>query len=131
MSGQGAAQRLGLPFADAGEREVGVGGVPAIRAPLGLAVAHENDLCHPAILLVVLPAPRTDCRAPAPIGVVRLHYRASMTLRWAGGSLEWVARLGIDPYEVLQVLQYNRRWPRQGHTPAGTVPTVWGRTRRG
>lgn len=54
-----------------------------------------------------------------------------MVFRWAGGALEWLARLGIEPYAVQQVLQYGRRWPRQGYSTAGTVLTVWGRTRTG
>jgi hypothetical protein len=54
-----------------------------------------------------------------------------MAFRWASGVLEWLVRLGIEPYEVQQVLQYGKRWPRQGHTAAGTVLTVWGRTRAG
>lgn len=51
-----------------------------------------------------------------------------MVFTWAGGALEWLARQGIQPYEVLQVLRSGKRWPRQGHSPAGTVSTVWGRT---
>jgi hypothetical protein len=60
-----------------------------------------------------------------------MHYSGSVAFKWAGGALEWLVRLGIEPYEVLQVLQYAKRWPRQGHSPAGTVLTVWGRTRTG
>lgn len=45
--------------------------------------------------------------------------------------LDWLAQRGIEGYEVQQVLQYGKRWPRQGHTPAGTVLTVWGRSRTG
>ncbi|HWH00052.1 MAG TPA: hypothetical protein VNV66_12200 [Pilimelia sp.] len=54
-----------------------------------------------------------------------------MAFRWAAGALERLARAGIEPYEVMQVLGHGKRWPRQGHTPAGTVLTVWGRTRTG
>jgi hypothetical protein len=62
---------------------------------------------------------------------VRAHYTDDVAFWWASGALEWLARLGIEPYEVLHVLQCDKRWPRQGHTPAGAVPTVWGRTRTG
>jgi hypothetical protein len=62
---------------------------------------------------------------------VRLHYSGSVTIRWASGALEWLARLGIEPYEVHQVLQYGKRWPRPGRTPVGTALTVWGRTHTG
>ncbi len=63
--------------------------------------------------------------------VVDTHYSGSVAFRWVSGALEWLFRMGIHPYEVLQVLQYGKRWPRQGHTPAGTVLTVWGRTHTG
>ncbi|GGM22607.1 hypothetical protein ACFFX1_11025 [Dactylosporangium sucinum] len=54
-----------------------------------------------------------------------------MAFTWAGGVLERLAELGIEPYEVQQVLGYGRRWPRLGHSPAGTVLTIWGRTATG
>lgn len=63
--------------------------------------------------------------------VVHMHYACGVTFMWAGGALEWLARLGIEPSEVQQVLQYGKRWPRQGCTSAGAVLTVWGRTRTG
>ena len=45
--------------------------------------------------------------------------------------MEWLADRGIEAYEIQQVLQYGKRWPRQGHSPAGVTPTIWGRTRDG
>lgn len=54
-----------------------------------------------------------------------------MAFRWASGVLDWLAERGIEPYEVQQVLQYGKRWPRQGHTLQGAVLTIWGRTRAG
>ena len=62
---------------------------------------------------------------------MQTHYNRDMAFRWANGVMDWLAEQGIEPYEVQQVLQYTRRWPRQGHTPAGTVLTIWGRTRTG
>lgn len=59
------------------------------------------------------------------------YYTCAVGFWWAYGALEWLARAGIEPYEVLQVLGYAKRWPRPGHGPAGTVPTVWGRTPTG
>jgi hypothetical protein len=47
---------------------------------------------------------------------------------------EWAinALTGIEPYEVLQVLQARRRWPRPAVSPAGLrVLTIWARTRVG
>jgi hypothetical protein len=42
------------------------------------------------------------------------------------------ALTGIEPYEVLQVLHADRRWPRPAAGPAGVqVLTVWGRTGSG
>ena len=39
---------------------------------------------------------------------------------------------GIEPFEVRQVLEAMRRWPRTGTDPSGTpVLTMWGRTRTG
>jgi hypothetical protein len=63
--------------------------------------------------------------------VVRLHYTGDVAFRWASGVLDWLAERGIEPYEVQQVLQYGKRWPRQGHTAQGAVLTIWGRTRAG
>ncbi|MFC3386255.1 hypothetical protein [Couchioplanes azureus] len=54
-----------------------------------------------------------------------------MAFQWASGVLDWLAQRGIEAYEVQQVLQYGKRWPRQGRTPAGAVLTIWGRTRTG
>lgn len=62
---------------------------------------------------------------------MRSHYSGEVGFWWAYGALEWLARVGIEPYEVLQVLAYAKRWPRPGHSPAGTVLTVWGRTHTG
>lgn len=47
---------------------------------------------------------------------------------------EWAinALTGIEPYEVRQVLEAGRRWPRPGVDPAGLrVLTIWARTRAG
>ena len=47
---------------------------------------------------------------------------------------EWAinALAGIEPYEVRQVLEADRRWPRPAVNPAGLrVLTVWGRTLAG
>ena len=47
---------------------------------------------------------------------------------------EWAinALTGIEPYEVRQVLEAERRWPRPAVDPAGLrVLTIWGRTRAG
>lgn len=42
------------------------------------------------------------------------------------------ALVGIEPYEVRQVLEAKYRWPRLGADPAGSrVLTLWGRTRAG
>lgn len=44
---------------------------------------------------------------------------------------EWALRglRGVEPYEVRQVLDAKRRWPRPGMAPAGLqVLTIWGRT---
>jgi len=50
---------------------------------------------------------------------------------WDSGALEWIARYGLEPGEVLQVL-YARKWPRVAVTPEGLrVLTLWGRTRAG
>jgi len=47
---------------------------------------------------------------------------------------EWAlaALVGIEPYEVRQVLEADRRWPRSAASSAGIrVLTIWGRTRAG
>lgn len=47
---------------------------------------------------------------------------------------EWAinALTGIEPYEVRQVLEADRRWPRPAVDPAGLrVLTIWARTRAG
>lgn len=43
------------------------------------------------------------------------------------------ALIGIEPYEVRQVLEAGRRWPRPGanHSTGVRVLTIWGRTRAG
>jgi hypothetical protein len=46
---------------------------------------------------------------------------------WALAALQ-----GIEPGEVLQVLNAPRRWPRVGRSDLGlNVLTIWGRTRAG
>lgn len=46
---------------------------------------------------------------------------------WALNALQ-----GIEPGEVLQVLNAPRRWPRVGRSDLGlNVLTIWGRTRAG
>ena len=53
-----------------------------------------------------------------------------MPYSWAPWSLSGLK--GIEPYEVLQVLDATRRWPRQAHGPDGVrVLTVWARTAAG
>jgi hypothetical protein len=65
----------------------------------------------------------------------RLAYYAGSTV--AHVPYEWeewamLALAGIEPYEVRQVLEAARRWPRPGADSSGTrVFTVWGRTRAG
>ena len=44
--GEAAARRVGERLAVFGEREIGDAGVLARAAPLGLAVADEDDLAH-------------------------------------------------------------------------------------
>jgi len=49
---------------------------------------------------------------------------------------EWVPLLlqalkGIEPYEVRQVLEEGRRWPRPAVAQGIPVLAVWGRTRTG
>jgi hypothetical protein len=47
--------------------------------------------------------------------------------RWSLSGLK-----GIEPFEVLQVLDAERRWPHRAHSPSGvTVLTIWARTRGG
>jgi hypothetical protein len=42
------------------------------------------------------------------------------------------ALVGIEPYEVRQVLEGSRRWPRPAMHPTGlSILTIWGRTRAG
>jgi hypothetical protein len=49
---------------------------------------------------------------------------------WTGWSLSGLR--GIEPFEVLQVLYAERRWPQRAHGPSGTtVLTIWARTRSG
>lgn len=69
--------------------------------------------------------------SPSSAFVVHRHYTLAMAFRWASGVLDWLAERGIEPYEVQQILQYGKRWPRQGHTGQGAVLTIWGRTRVG
>jgi hypothetical protein len=48
---------------------------------------------------------------------------------WDGGALDWIARNGLEPGEVLQVL-YGRKWPRVAVIREGLrMLTLWGRTR--
>jgi hypothetical protein len=48
-------------------------------------------------------------------------------MSWAPSGL-----VGIEPFEVLQALFAERRWPRPAHGPNGvTVLTIWARTRSG
>ena len=47
---------------------------------------------------------------------------------------EWAlaALVGIEPYEVRQVLEATRRWPRRATSATGVpVLAIWGRTRTG
>jgi hypothetical protein len=49
---------------------------------------------------------------------------------WPGWALD--ALRGIEPYEVMQALGADRRWPRRATGPGGVgVLTVWARTRAG
>ena len=53
-----------------------------------------------------------------------------MGYEWSSWALN--ALRGIEPGEVLQVLNAPRRWPRVGHSDLGLgVLTIWGRTRAG
>lgn len=53
-----------------------------------------------------------------------------MPYEWEDWALQALA--GIEPYEVRQVLEATRRWPRSGMDRAGLkVLTVWGRTGTG
>lgn len=47
--------------------------------------------------------------------------------------MEWLGAAGIEPHEVLQVLQGEHRWPRAAVSASnGLRPlTIWGRTRTG
>lgn len=46
---------------------------------------------------------------------------------WAIHALD-----GVEPYEVRQVLEATRRWPRTASGQSGVpVLTIWGRTRAG
>ncbi|MDT5034733.1 MAG: hypothetical protein QOC94_4904 [Actinoplanes sp.] len=62
---------------------------------------------------------------------MQLHYTDEVAFRWASGVLDWLAERGIEPYEVQQILQYGKRWPRRGNTAQGAVLTIWGRTLAG
>lgn len=62
---------------------------------------------------------------------MRTHYSGVVAFEWAPGALEWLAKQGIEPYEVLQVLTDTKRWPRQGQIGPGAVLTIWGRTQAG
>jgi hypothetical protein len=65
------------------------------------------------------------------VRVLALYYGGKVGYEWDGGALEWIARNGLEPGEVLQVLN-GRKWPRVGLTPEGLrVLTLWGRTRAG
>lgn len=54
-----------------------------------------------------------------------------MPYEWEDWALRALA--GIEPYEVRQVLEAKRRWPRGGvdHSTGLRVLTVWGRTLAG
>jgi hypothetical protein len=74
--------------------------------------------------------PHTSANDPVSL-VVRSHYNRGVGYWWAYGSLDRLTQAGIEPYEVLQVLGYARRWPRRGVHLTGPVLTIWGRTRTG
>jgi len=49
---------------------------------------------------------------------------------WPGWALD--ALRGIEPHEVIQALNADRRWPRPATSPAGiAVLTIWARTQTG
>lgn len=53
-----------------------------------------------------------------------------MPYEWEAWALR--ALVGVEPYEVRQVLDAALRWPRPGAGPSGLkVLTIWGRTRAG
>lgn len=53
-----------------------------------------------------------------------------MPYEWDDWAL--AALFGIEPYEVRQVLEAKRRWPRRAISAAGVpVLTIWGRTATG
>ncbi|MBT0768358.1 hypothetical protein KIH74_05450 [Kineosporia sp. J2-2] len=47
--------------------------------------------------------------------------------------MEWLGAAGVEPHEVMQVLEATRRWPRPAVAASnGLRPlTIWGRTRPG
>jgi hypothetical protein len=57
-----------------------------------------------------------------------------MVWKWAPFFvLEWLGAAGIEPHEIMQVLEGERRWPRAAVSATnGLRPlTIWGRTRTG
>ncbi|MBO0854564.1 MAG: hypothetical protein J2P18_12455 [Nocardia sp.] len=49
---------------------------------------------------------------------------------WTRWSLRGLR--GIEPWEVMQVLTGQRRWPRRGRNATGaSILTIWGRTTAG
>jgi len=43
--------------------------------------------------------------------------------------LDELAERDLEPYEVMQILNGERRWPRRGTDSIGLQPlTIWGRT---
>lgn len=57
-----------------------------------------------------------------------------MVWKWAPFFvMEWLSAAGIEPHEVMQVLNGERRWPRPATSSSTGLPalTIWGRTRTG
>lgn len=54
-----------------------------------------------------------------------------MPYEWTEFLLSLLARQGIEPYEVGQVLASPCRWPRPAMTEQGMALTIWGRTKAG
>jgi hypothetical protein len=54
-----------------------------------------------------------------------------MGWEWIPGGLDWL--VGIEPYEVSQVLDSAKKWPRPGRSSDTGIGglTIWGRTRAG
>lgn len=61
---------------------------------------------------------------------MRSHYTCGVGYFWLEIALAGLR--GIDPYEVLQALSAERRYPVRGQSPEGVlVLTIWARTRSG